>query len=306
MKQTIISILLILFINQCVSQNGFPKQFQAILNISGLGSWDSLFPGVKQLLYDYDNLRVRFYIQRSRANQSETWMLQYKPKGAEADSSASQGYTMFNFNPDYPYFTKNDCWYRTNSMLDVGPFPISWLNGVENYIRIYPWYPLPPNLINKGEEWIPELQLNATVKAEHLFNLPAQWPGYCGNANAGYTIEPQNSFVLTPHNQDYFTIKLQTPPVQSSGGEVKVDFKVRPSGIYNGTQCDKFNRIIFEKNNWQIPQQVNISFVDYGCCIYEFTANGGGYDWLYTDFSIFVFGCKERAGYDCKEQKCVE
>ncbi|CAF4359606.1 unnamed protein product, partial [Adineta steineri] len=106
MKQTIISILLILFINQCVSQNGFPKQFQAILNISGLGSWDSPFPGVKQLLYDYDNLRVRFYIQRSRANQSETWMLQYKPKGAEGDSSASQGYTMYNFNPDYPYFTK--------------------------------------------------------------------------------------------------------------------------------------------------------------------------------------------------------
>ncbi|CAF0845170.1 unnamed protein product [Adineta steineri] len=130
MKQTIISILLILFINQCVSQNGFPKQFQAILNISGLGSWDSPFPGVKQLLYDYDNLR-----------------------------SASQGYAMFNFNPDYPYFTKNDCWYRTNSMLDVGPFPISWLNGVENYIHIYPWYPLPSNLINKGEEWIPELQL---------------------------------------------------------------------------------------------------------------------------------------------------
>ncbi|CAF3885573.1 unnamed protein product [Adineta steineri] len=57
------------------------------------------------------------------------------------------------------YSSGNDCWYRTNSMLDVGPFPISWLNGVENYIQIYPWYPLPPNLINKGEEWIPELQL---------------------------------------------------------------------------------------------------------------------------------------------------
>jgi hypothetical protein len=22
-------------------------------------------------------------------------------------------------------------------------------------------------------------------EAEHLFHLPAQWPGYCGNANAG-------------------------------------------------------------------------------------------------------------------------
>jgi hypothetical protein len=26
-----------------------------------------------------------------------------------------------------------------------------------------PWFPLPSNLINKGEEWIPEVQLNATV-----------------------------------------------------------------------------------------------------------------------------------------------
>jgi hypothetical protein len=86
MKQMIVSLLLILFVNQCLSQNGFPKQFQAILNISGIGSWDSPFPGVKQFLYDYENLRARFDIQGSRANQNETWMLQYKPKGAEADS----------------------------------------------------------------------------------------------------------------------------------------------------------------------------------------------------------------------------
>ncbi len=48
-------------------------------------------------------------------------------------------------------------------MIDIGPFPIKWLHGVENTIAIYPWLPLPPNLINKGEEWIPEVQLNATV-----------------------------------------------------------------------------------------------------------------------------------------------
>jgi hypothetical protein len=56
-------------------------------------------------------------------------------------------------------------------MIDIGPFPISWLQGVENYIQIYPWYPLPPNLINKGEEWIPELQLNATVCFPKKFYL---------------------------------------------------------------------------------------------------------------------------------------
>ncbi|CAF3807080.1 unnamed protein product [Rotaria socialis] len=363
----IVLILLILFVSQCLSQNGFPKQFQAILNISGIGSWDSPFPGVKQLLYDQKCLRVRFDIQGSRAKQNETWMLQYKPKGAEADSPASQNYTMFNLNPDFPYFTKNDCWYRTNSMIDIGPFPISWLHGVENSIQIYPWYPLAPNLINKGEEWIPELQLNATrydspeicdlihsrigkvpcfsyfetkyrpvktiqarpvppesfdndeyitivylsftngipSQAEHLFNLPAQWSGYCGNANAAFTVNPFNNFVVTPNDQDHFTLKLQTPPVQSLGGQVKVEFKVQPSGIYNGTRCGKFNTIVFDKNNWQIPQQVNVSFVDYGCCIYNIIANDGGYDWQYAGSSIFVFACDERAGYDCKGKRCV-
>jgi hypothetical protein len=111
--------------------------------------------------------------------------------------------------------------------------------------------------------------------------------------------------VVTPHDQDHFTLKLQTPPVQSLGGQVKVEFKVQPSGIYNGTRCAEFNRIVFDEKNWQVPQQVNMSFLDYGCCIYGLTANSGGYDWLYSGFSIFVFGCEERAGYDCKEQKCV-
>jgi hypothetical protein len=36
MKQMILSVLLILFINQCLGQTGFPKQFQATLNISNL------------------------------------------------------------------------------------------------------------------------------------------------------------------------------------------------------------------------------------------------------------------------------
>jgi hypothetical protein len=48
-------------------------------------------------------------------------------------------------------------------MIDIGPFPISWLHGVENYLDIKPWFPLPSNLIDKGEEWVPEIQQNATV-----------------------------------------------------------------------------------------------------------------------------------------------
>jgi hypothetical protein len=63
----------------------------------------------------------------------------------------------------FKYIFKNDCWYRTNSMIDIGPFSVHWLRSVDNYIQIHPWYPLSPNLIKKGEEWIPELQLNATV-----------------------------------------------------------------------------------------------------------------------------------------------
>lgn len=86
MKQTMLFILLILFINQCLCQTGFPKQFQALLNISGLNSWRTANPGVKQLLYDYTNLRVRFDIEGWRAKQNETYMIKYKPEGAEADS----------------------------------------------------------------------------------------------------------------------------------------------------------------------------------------------------------------------------
>ncbi|CAF1433488.1 unnamed protein product [Rotaria sordida] len=307
----IVSMLLILFVNQCLSQNGFPKQFQAILNISGIGSWDSPFPGVKQLLYDYENLRVRFDIQGSRAKQNETWMLQFKPKGAEADSPASQGYIIFNFNPDSPYFTKR---YDSPEICDlihsrIGKVPcFSYFETKDRPVKTIQAGPVPPESFD-NDEYITIVYLSFTngipSQAEHLFNLPTQWPGYCGNANAAFTVDPLNNFVVTPTNQDYFTLKLQTPPVQSLGGQVKVEFKVQPSGIYNGTRCGKFNRIVFDKENWQIPQQVNVSFVDYGCCIYGITAKNGGYDWQYAGASIFVFACDERAGYDCKGKRCM-
>ena len=83
MKQIILSMILILCVNQCLSQNGFPKQFQATLNITGMSRLDA---GLRRLLYDYENLRARFDVQGWRAQQNETYMIQYKPKGAEPDT----------------------------------------------------------------------------------------------------------------------------------------------------------------------------------------------------------------------------
>ncbi|CAF4185098.1 unnamed protein product, partial [Rotaria sordida] len=88
-------------------------------------------------------------------------------------------------------------------------------------------------------------------EVERLFNLPNQWPSYCGNANAGFTIEPLHGFVVTPDGQDHFTLKLHTPPVHSLGDQVKVEFKVQPDWYYNGTRCAKFNTIVFDRETWQ-------------------------------------------------------
>ncbi|CAF1228125.1 unnamed protein product [Adineta steineri] len=362
MKRLLLSILFVLFINKCVSQRGFPKQFQTSLNISGSASAPILTPGVQYLLYDYNNLRVRFDVQGWRAQQNETYMIKYKPEGAEADSPASQGYTMFNFNPDYPALTKNDCWYRTNPMGDVGPFPWSWFYGSnELHTEIQRWFPLPSNLINMGDEWIPEIQENATrydspeicdlkrsgrgkvpclsyfetkdrpartitaraaqgsydaddyiittylsftngipSEAEHLFDVPKQWPSYCGNANTGFDVDPVHGYVVTPDGQDHFQLKLKTPPVHALGDEIKIEFKVQPNWYYNGTRCAQFNPIIFNKTNWQVPQKVDMSFIDYGCCTYEITANSGGYDWQYQPNTFVVYACDRQAGYGCK------
>ncbi len=86
MKQTMLFVLLILFINQCLCQRGFPKQFQATLNVTGSAPWQQPGEGLQQLLYDYENLRVRIDIEGWRAKQNETYMVKYHPEGAEADS----------------------------------------------------------------------------------------------------------------------------------------------------------------------------------------------------------------------------
>jgi hypothetical protein len=85
MKQTMLTVLMMLFLHQCLGQRGFPKQFQATLTING-SSTEIYVRGVLKLLYDYENLRARFDVQGWRAQQNETYMLKYKPDGAEADS----------------------------------------------------------------------------------------------------------------------------------------------------------------------------------------------------------------------------
>ncbi|CAF4122628.1 unnamed protein product [Rotaria sp. Silwood2] len=361
MKQAIYLVLLTLLFNQCSSQTGFLKQFQATLNVTALQQYPIPSLGFQYLLYDYTNSRVRFDVEGWRLKQNETYMVQYKPQGAEADTPASEGYTMFNYNPDYTEQTKNNCWYRTNPMQDAGPFPITWFADSLTLHEIEPWFPLPSNLINKGEEWIPEIQgyavrydspeicdlrksgigpvpclsyfeapdrpvktIEAHVgrgsfdsdeylttvylsftngipsEAEHLFDLPDQWPAYCGNANVGFDVDSSRTFVVTPDGQDHFKLTLQTPLVHAPSDQVKVEFKVQPNYFYNGTRCAEFSTVVFDRTNWKIPQQVDISFVDYDCCSYSITATGGGYDWYYITPLIVVYACDGEAGHACK------
>ena len=48
---------------------------------------------------------------------------------------------------------------------------MSWFYDSEGHVEIQPWFPLPTNLINKGEEWIPEIQQNATVCLPNFFRV---------------------------------------------------------------------------------------------------------------------------------------
>ncbi len=61
------------------------------------------------------------------------------------------------------YSSKNNCWYRTNPMKDAGPFPITWFTDGLSLSEIQPWFPLPSNLINKGQVWVPEIKGYAVV-----------------------------------------------------------------------------------------------------------------------------------------------
>lgn len=158
-------------------------------------------------------------------------------------------------------------------------------------------------------------------EAEPLFNLPNKWPSYCGNANAGkqansasnlslikslyfnvflgFSVEPMRGFVVTPDGQDHFELTSGSPPVGSLGEEIHVNFKAQPNWYYNATQCAKFNTIVFNRDNWNKPQKVDMSFKEYGCCTYAITATGGGYEWQYTISTFAVYACDGTAGYGC-------
>ncbi|CAF4093732.1 unnamed protein product [Rotaria sordida] len=202
-------------------------------------------------------------------------------------------------------------------MISIGPFPSSWLDQDGN-IDIKPWFPLPSNLIKKGEEWIPEIQKNAMrYDSPEICDLERSGIGkvpclsyfeadetpvktITAHAARGFTIENLHGFVVTPDGQDHFNLTLNGPPVHSLGDQVKVEFKVKPNWYYNGTHCANFNTIIFDGENWQKPQRVDMSFGDYGCCTYAVTAVGGGYEWQYTTSTFAVYACDGQAGYGCK------
>jgi hypothetical protein len=48
-------------------------------------------------------------------------------------------------------------------MKDAGPFPITWFADGLSLREIQPWFPLPSNLINNGQVWVPEIQGYAVV-----------------------------------------------------------------------------------------------------------------------------------------------
>ena len=113
-------------------------------------------------------------------------------------------------------------------------------------------------------------------------------------------MDPVRGFVVTPNGGDHFSLNLTTPPVHSLGDQVTIHFELNPSWYYNGTKCAKFNPLVFDKTNWQIPQYVDMSFVDYGCCNYRINATGGGYEWQYAGKNFVVYACDGEAGYGCK------
>jgi len=112
-------------------------------------------------------------------------------------------------------------------------------------------------------------------------------------------MDPLRGFVVTPDGQDNFTLKLMTPLVHSLGDQVTIEFKVRPDSYFNATRCAQFSKVVFNGENCLKPQQVNMSFGDYGCCTYEITANGGGYDWQYSAQTFAVYACNGQVGKDC-------
>jgi hypothetical protein len=75
-----------------------------------------------------------------------------------------------------------------------------------------------------------------------------------------FIVESLHGFVVTPDGQDPFTLRLQTPQVRSLGDQLKFEFKVQPNWYYNDTRYAQFNSIVFDKENWEKPQQVDVFY----------------------------------------------
>ncbi|CAF1238262.1 unnamed protein product [Didymodactylos carnosus] len=363
MKQNFVLTFLsfVLLLEASLSQTGFPKQFVAILNQTSLQAWQN--SGVQQFVYDSILQRIRFDLKGWREKQNETYMIQYKPSGAEHGSPAADGYTLFNFNPDYPENTKGHCWYNTQPMKDLGPIPFSWMTAGGD-IDIKPWFPLPSNLIYKGVEHITELDIDAsrydssemcdlqqsdigkvpclsyfetndeipvktiTAKAarphsyetdeyatrsrESVYESPRASVGHSSMLAVPFLIferlSQRTSTWLRRYTEscgDNFTLQLLTPPVHSLGDEVTITFSPKPNWYYNGTECARFTvngneKIVFTYENWNEPQQVDLTFRGYGCCAYEIEGIGGSYEWQYQAQTFVVYGCDGTGGYGCK------
>ncbi|CAF1275507.1 unnamed protein product [Didymodactylos carnosus] len=257
-----------------LSQTGFPKQFVAILNQTSLQAWQN--SGVQQFVYDSILQRIRFDLKGWREKQNETYMIQYKPSGAEHGSPAADGYTLFNFNPDYPENTKGHCWYNTQPMKDLGPIPFSWMTAGGD-IDIKPWFPLPSNLIYKGVEHITELDIDASRYDS---------PEMCDLQQSDIGKVPCLSYFET---NDEIPVKTITAKAARPHSYETDEFTV------NGNE-----KIVFTYENWNEPQQVDLTFRGYGCCAYEIEGIGGSYEWQYQAQTFVVYGCDGTGGYGCK------
>ncbi|CAF4635515.1 unnamed protein product, partial [Rotaria sp. Silwood2] len=112
--------------------------------------------------------------------------------------------------------------------------------------------------------------------------------------------------VVTPEGQDHFMLRLSGQPVHSLGDQVTVHCKVQPNCYYNATRCAQFNNIVFDRENWHEQKRVDMSFGNYGCCLYEITAVGGRYEWLYFKSTFLVYACDGQAGHGCMGKEPCE
>jgi hypothetical protein len=167
MKSTLIFGVVLCFVLAVLSRRPeptlqpYPVVFSASFNESDLViiSWDR--PRMNNVFVDLPNKRASINYA-STAGQTESWTLIYKPQGADPTAPASQGYTMFNVNPDYPAQVPNNCMYMTGEPMTLAPFPSHWQRYETHYSQeVSTWFDLPNDLVYGGEYFIAELGVNS-------------------------------------------------------------------------------------------------------------------------------------------------